>query len=176
MPTIPLYAPSKPTSPVPSPLPHLLQTPSGLAILEIQGTINTPSLAGPDPTLSSSSSTNPSQPPSTIPIGHLSFPLYNPALHGEEDTQWMKRAYLFVGRHQRLTGEVKKLAKPVAVLRRRARGGEEDGGGMEGEALEIVEIVRWKVLFAQRPEPVGGGGSGGVGEEAGAGEETGLER
>lgn len=66
----------------------------------------------------------------------------------------MKRVYLYVGRHQRLTGEVKKLAKPIGVIRRRQGGGDDQAGEDE---LEIVEVVRWKVLFGGRPEPVDGG-------------------
>ena len=101
----------------------------------------------------------------------------------------MKRVYLYVGRHQRLTGEVKRLGKPLAVLRKRGTRGEGGGGGgeeedekekeekeadegaMEGgdegttgegrgsgmaeEALEVVEVVQFKILFTSRPEPVG---------------------
>lgn len=62
----------------------------------------------------------------------------------------MKTAHLYVGKYQRLTGEVKKLANPVAVIRKR------DEGETNGEELEIVEIVYWKVVFSGRPEPVGG--------------------
>lgn len=78
----------------------------------------------------------------------------------------MKRVYMYVGQHQRLSGEIKPLAKPVAVIRKRVK--DDDGGVQgddemgvtegevgEGEALEIVEIVRWKILFSSRPEPVG---------------------
>jgi chromosome transmission fidelity protein 8 len=62
----------------------------------------------------------------------------------------MKRVWLYVGANQRLVGEAKALAKPVAVLRRR------DGEGeAAGEALEVVEVVRYKLLFTGRPEPVG---------------------
>lgn len=58
-----------------------------------------------------------------------------------------------------MTGEVKKLAKPLAILRRRDGGGGAEGerrGTGAGEELEVAEIVRFKVLFASRPEPVGG--------------------
>lgn len=72
----------------------------------------------------------------------------------------MKKVYLYVGKHQRLTGEVKKLPKAMAVIRRRegtgVLGDEEDGYRERSEELEVVDIVRWKILFAGRPEPVGG--------------------
>lgn len=57
--------------------------------------------------------------------------------------------HLYVGKHQRLTGEVKKLPLPIAVLRR------VDGGDGEQQALGVAEIVYYKLLFTQRPEPVG---------------------
>lgn len=60
--------------------------------------------------------------------------------------------HLYVGLHQRLTGEVKKLPQAVALVRKRE--GQGDGEGI-GEELEIVEIVYWKVMFSARPEPVG---------------------
>jgi chromosome transmission fidelity protein 8 len=78
----------------------------------------------------------------------------------------MKRVYLYVGKHQRLTGEVKKLPKAIAVIRKREVGAADmmDLDGKESsfeaerspaEQLEIVEIVKYKILFAGRPEPVG---------------------
>lgn len=91
------------------------------------------------------------------PIGKLVFPDYT-ASDTASDTAWMKRVYLYVGQHQRLTGEVKKLPKPMAVIRRRdtQRDTPDDGKREAGaeEELEIVEIVRWKILFSSRPEPV----------------------
>lgn len=65
-----------------------------------------------------------------------------------------------------MTGECKKLANPIAVLRKRVGedGGEDvDMGGTEGEGkrgkeeeLEIVEVVRYRVIFSARPEPITG--------------------
>ncbi|KAF2221047.1 Ctf8-domain-containing protein [Elsinoe ampelina] len=214
MPSIPLHPPSPHRNPSrPSPLPSLLQTPTGLAILELQGTIHFPSPPTPSsppsnpsakrqktsPTATSSlspgspiekKSTTPlaSSPPSavvaseaTIPertgtrVGHLEFPLYDLSKgpEGQGGEAWMKRVYFYVGSHQRMTGEVRRLGRPVAVIRRREQavvgeGGGEGGaegtaggageGGVRGakEELEIVEIVEYKIVFAARPEPVGG--------------------
>ncbi|KAK3293211.1 Ctf8-domain-containing protein [Chaetomium fimeti] len=157
---IPLHtSPTPPTTtPPPNPLPTLLQTPSGLALLELQGTINLPP-------------TTTSQTPA-IPIGRLIFPDYNPTdtSNSSGDTAWMKRAWLFIGENQRLQGEVKRLPKAVAVLRRRSNGGSGGGVGVEGgdgdgdgdgddnegaEELEVVEVVKFKIVFSLRPEPVG---------------------
>ncbi|KAK3073053.1 hypothetical protein LTR53_005681 [Teratosphaeriaceae sp. CCFEE 6253] len=135
MPSVTLHPPNTTrSSGATNPLPQLLQTPSGLAILELQGTVN------------STLSTEQHGPQGALPLGKLSFPLYDPSMPAS-DIAWQKQAYLHVGKHQRLTGEVKKLAKPVAVVRKRAG----------TEELEIAEIVYYKVLFAHRPEPVGGG-------------------
>ncbi len=136
MPIIPLHISPAQTAANPiNLLPRLLQTPSGLAILEIQGSINLPSAS-------------PSSP--TIPIGRLVFPDYT-ANGSPEDKSWMKKVHLYVGQHQRLTGEVKKLPNPVAVIRKRNSG----ETIAEGGELEIAEIVHFKVLFSSRPEPVG---------------------
>lgn len=78
------------------------------------------------------------------------FPDYS--ARNPDDTKWMKRAYLYVGRYQRMTGEVKKLPRPIAVLQR--RNSTTRSSSAEVEELEVVEIVRYKILFKNRPEPV----------------------
>lgn len=140
--TIPIQPPSKAEdSDAASPLPHLLQTPSGLALLELQGTINLPSRVDEEP---DSSQFDPDQVFET-PFGRLVFPEYD----GDAgEGRWMKRVFLFVGKHQRLHGEVKTLPKALAVMRRKA-------GDESNEELEIVEIVKHKIIFSHRPEPVG---------------------
>lgn len=123
-----------------SPLPELLQTPAGFAILEIQGTIHLP---GQNVT---------SDTDATAQVGKIVFPLYSSETP-DDDHAWMKRVYLYVGKHQRLTGEVKKLAKPIAIIRKgQGPKGTDDNGE---EHMEIAEVVRFKIIFSQRPEPVG---------------------
>lgn len=164
VPTIPIHpiqsrlAPS-PRSPL-NPLPELLRTPSGLALLELQGTINLP-----QPDLDGHTSALHANGDGLLQetsIGRLVFPDYHPATQEPGSIAWMKRVYLYVGKHQRLTGEVRKLPKAIAVLKKRRK---EDAGGNglaaanlgddQSEELEIVEIVKWKIIFSQRPEPVG---------------------
>lgn len=65
---------------------------------------------------------------------------------------------MFIGNHQRLAGEVKKLPKPLGVVVRRRRI-EENQEGQEGtgtgtEDLEVLEVVKFKLVFSNRPEPV----------------------
>lgn len=164
MATVKIHArPLKAPETLKNPLPQLLQTPSGLALLEMQGTINLPSQDDEDSISTESRSGVKSQ---ETPIGRLIFPDYDEA--NKESNAWMKRVYMYVGKHQRLTGEVKKLPKAIAVIRKRFDGskevngngdtdmdGEEEETTKEVEELEVVEIVKYKILFSTRPEPVG---------------------
>ncbi|KAL4738312.1 chromosome transmission fidelity protein 8 [Aspergillus similis] len=147
MPSIPLYPRASSRNNAHNPLPQLLQTPSGLALLELQGTINLPFQENADAEIEFADSNNPST--YETPIGKLMFPDYS-SQNAKDDTSWMKRAYLYVGRYQRMTGEVKKLPKPLAIIQRRQTDGVDDAR----EQLEIVEIVKYKLIFKNRPEPV----------------------
>ena len=169
MPSIPLHPPRTSTILDPNdhgnPLPSLLQTPSGLAILEIQGTFNFPTS-----TTNSDNDTdmdahddfpggegeNTKTKIIETELGRIMFPDYSD-LMDPDSTKWMKRVYLYAGRYQRMSGEVKKLAKPLAVVRRREctplKKNEDATEG--GDELEIVEIIKYKIIFASRPEPVG---------------------
>jgi len=124
MPQIPVSVSTATSHPTQSPLPPLFSTPGGLALLELQATIH----GQPD-----------------MPVAKLQFPLLDPS--SPDDAAWMKKVYLYVGAHQRLTGEVKKLPKPLGVVRRKEQG--------VGEQLECIDIVKYKIVFTQRPEPVG---------------------
>lgn len=157
MPSVALHPRPNPTNkPLDNPLPELLQTPSGLAILELQGTINFPSPEAQEGEEQDGRPAADSEQPSSAtdpatfetPLGKLMFPDYSPQ-NNKDDTSWMKRVYLYVGRYQRIVGQVKKLAQPIAVVQRR----QQDGAG-ETDELEILEIVRHKILFGSRPEPV----------------------
>ncbi|KAF3087730.1 hypothetical protein TWF706_011108 [Orbilia oligospora] len=126
-----------------NPLPQILRLPTGLAILELQGDINFPS---------------PEDSPSNInftTVGNLIFP---DATSDSTDLKDVKRVWLYVGKHQRLTGEVKALPKPLGVLRKRkqddAAAAAAAAAGTE-EELEIVDIIKHKIIFSKRPEPVG---------------------
>ena len=143
MPRIPLHLPSQGRSQSRStdvnPLPQLLQTPSGLALLEIQGTVNLPAPGS-------------SSAPGSTPLGRLVFPNYSTS-HLPENTYWMKPVYFYVGQHQRLTGEVRKLTNPMAVIRRRISETEIEEP-IDHQELEIAEIVYYKIIFSSRPEPI----------------------
>lgn len=149
MPSVKLHPPSTTAGgpgKVRNPLPQILQTPSGLAILEVQGTLNAPA---PNPSVSKDAESDPTL------IGRLVFPLHD-ASDPPEDRAWMRRVYLYVGKNQRLTGEVKQLPKALAIIRKKDvdQSGERSVG--QDEELEIVDIVKYKIIFSHRPEPVSG--------------------
>ncbi|KAL7799739.1 Ctf8 domain-containing protein [Trichoderma ceciliae] len=142
--TAKLYPPSKQASSTATanPLPPLLQTPSGLAILELQGSINLPQ-------------DDKGEALKDVEVGRLEFPEYSPDTIG---SAWMQQVHMYIGQHQRLTGEVKKLPKAIAVVRKRQNRMLQSSSGPymeEGDNLEVVEIVKYKIMFASRPEPVG---------------------
>lgn len=147
---------AEPTS-TPNPLPHVIQTKAGLALLEIQGTINLPG-HGDEAAMSTGDGDSEGEGRMMeTPVGRLVFPEYE---GNDESNDWMKRVYLYVGKHQRLTGEIKKLPKAIAVIQKRkgVDGGRRDGNAGEEagtEDLEVVEIIKYKILFSIRPEPVG---------------------
>ncbi|TRX97475.1 hypothetical protein FHL15_001753 [Xylaria flabelliformis] len=137
-------------APPSNPLPELIQTPSGLAILELQGTINLPQVNDSGSEVSDHE----------FEIGRILFPDYHPETQDPSSTAWMKRVHLYVGQHQRLTGELKKLPRAIAVIRKRPGSGPDvemadSVSRSTKEDLELVEIVKYKLMFSHRPEPVG---------------------
>ncbi|KAI5282358.1 hypothetical protein KEM54_002805, partial [Ascosphaera aggregata] len=145
-----------------NPLPNLLQTPSGLAIIELQGTINLP-LAAQDRIQADIEAGGHGRTANQfeIPIGRLIFPDYNADGSPTDPKNWMKRVYLYIGQNQRMTGEVKAIPKPLAVLRRVTRDSNADvemSGVVQQETvlieeLEIVDIIKYRIYFKSRPEP-----------------------
>lgn len=174
MPSIPLFPPSKRlpslgpsnySSHGGNPLPPLLQTPSGLAILEIQGTLNFPTSVPDEDDTDTAMQEDQAETHSKNKIietelGKIMFPDYSD-LSDPESTKWMKRVYLYAGRYQRMTGEVKKLPKPLAIIQRRQQGEHSSDADLahntnsQPDELEIVDVIKYKIIFASRPEPVG---------------------
>lgn len=132
MPTVVLHPPAAARANTDNPLPKLLHTPSGLALVELQGSISsaTPELAALE----------------ALELGRLVFPPPEGTTGGDWDG---KRVILFVGDHQRLAGEVKKLPKPIAVVRRL------DNATTDTDEVEIAEVIYQKMVFSHRPEPMG---------------------
>ena len=103
----------------------------------------------------------PTQTDSDTPIGRLVFPDFNASIDSAaSEGPWMKKVYFYIG-HQRMLGQVKKLPKPLAVVGKKNLLGDGAESKMDvdemREELEILEIVKWKIVFSSRPEPVGEG-------------------
>lgn len=159
-----------------TPLPQLLQTPSGLALIEIQGTI----IIGKHKLTSSGGfelenagndaegddSMDVDGEDDTISMAHLGEFDFSDIENGGTEV------VLKLGKFQRLRGKVVKLKAPLAVLRvdppsLLAQGGQvpssqsleeerqqianDRNAGME---VPIVDIIYHKVLFSSRPEPI----------------------
>ncbi len=62
-----------------------------------------------------------------------------------------KRLILHVGNHN-ITGTFKDLGKTLHVVQRKDGGGSGSGGG--GEEYTVKCIVRRKLVFTERPQPV----------------------
>jgi chromosome transmission fidelity protein 8 len=89
----------------------------------------------------------------TINLGRLVFP--PPDDGNPENTAWdRKRVLLFIGKHQKMAGEVKVLKNAIAVLGRPAQ---PTASSARDGCVEVIEVVRWKMVFASRPEPMGAG-------------------
>ena len=146
MPAVPLHAPhvSNLSHTRTNPLPALLDTPLGLALFEIQGSLNIPD--------------NTEGPGLRQKIGKVAIPLLdsgedNASVESQEGP-WMKQVYFYVGDRQRLVGEVKRLDKPIGILKKRTAGDQQRQQPQrgEGDELEVVDIIKWKVYFGNRPE------------------------
>ncbi|KAK9480882.1 chromosome transmission fidelity protein 8 [Lipomyces japonicus] len=131
----------------PAALPTVLQTPSGLALIEIQGTIHTSGAgAGGD---------HHDDDEPVHEIGRLVF---------QGSTVW-----LWIGRHQRMEGSIVDLKPPLGLIKRvqqkkndhdheheqeQEQKDHDESGNPHGTAVEIVEIIRKKIVFLTRPEPI----------------------
>lgn len=156
-------------------LPRLLHTPSGIALVEIQGTIHFPA----NPPSSSDLELDSDAAATTTEVGRLEFPLYKVSASGSdrhdggdggaEEGIWMKKVYMYVGKYQRLVGEVKKLPKALVVIAKSTDQSESETVGEEMDTdgvlqapsqvttLDVLDVIRYKIIFSGRPEPVGEG-------------------
>lgn len=113
---------------------RFISTPDGLALLEIQGTLNLPTKVGDDHNLISIDDIN-----QLIKFG--SIEIENGKLT------------LFIGTSQRLIGKVEKIDPPFGLLEFPEL---EEGSdpGIEGAKVEMINIIDKKVVFRNRPLPI----------------------
>lgn len=132
-------------------LPNILKTPSGLVLIEIQGSIHIGNR-----TLSSAVGLGLQneneydiniQPSSTSDetdlIGKFDF---------SDLEKGGNSVTLVVDQHQRLRGKLEKLKKPLAILRIDEQNGE--GTAKSPVMIPVVDIVSQKLIFSSRPEPI----------------------
>lgn len=130
----------------------IISTPYGLSILEIQGELNLPQ---------SFPQANENHKPEylenfarvndineAVKFGRLEF-----------DPKNQSNVTLYIGKSQRLLGSMVNLETPLAVLRIKTETNNEDTeqGSLEenkDESIKIVDIVKKKIIFKQRPLPI----------------------
>ncbi|EGW32087.1 uncharacterized protein SPAPADRAFT_50681 [Spathaspora passalidarum NRRL Y-27907] len=128
-------------------LPHqdnLISTPLGLTILEIQGELNLPTHV-PNVAITES---NREYIENFIKVDEI----YDAVKFGrlEIDADETK-VTLFIGKSQRLIGNIVKLDHPLAVLRVPVK---TDDMTDDDEKIRLVDIVKKKMIFKQRPLPI----------------------
>lgn len=124
---------------------QLISTPYGLLMLEIQGELNLPSEVPPetDQTGQRANFATVDELYHAVKFGKLDFDEKDPS-----------KVTLFIGKSQRLLGTIVNLDTPLGVLRIPAR---PEGNNETGEDIKMVDIVKKKIIFKQRPLPIMGG-------------------
>ncbi|CCE73188.1 Piso0_000211 [Millerozyma farinosa CBS 7064] len=121
---------------------RIITTPFGLALLDIQGELNIPDRISEEAD-SISGGTG-----AYITIDEIYHAVSVGKLHINENNP--REATLLVGKSQKLIGTVDDLKPPLAVMRIPNREQE----AQAGEQVKIVDILRKKVVFKNRPLPV----------------------
>ena len=135
---------------------NLIFTPYGLMLLEIQGELNLP-IEFPQ-----------GQPKTDEDREYLNnFITINEIHHAVKfgnlvfDEKDNSKVTLYVGKSQRLLGNVVKLSTPLAVLKIPLKNEDEmmidnddNANQQEEELIKLMDIVKAKVIFKQRPLPI----------------------
>lgn len=130
---------------------NLIFTSYGLTLLEIQGELNLP-LQYPK-----------GKPQTPEDFEYLNnFITINDIYHAVKfgnlvfDPHDDKKVTLFIGKSQRLLGNIVKLQTPLAILRipTNRNGDDDDDMVDDKEDIKIVDIVKAKLIFKQRPLPI----------------------
>ena len=132
---------------------NIISTPYGLSILEIQGELNLPQ---------SFPQENENHKSEYLENFARVNDIYEAVKFGrlEFDPRNQSNVTLYIGKSQRLLGSMVNLETPLAVLR--IKTGTSNNEGTENDSLEenkdesikIVDIVRKKIIFKQRPLPI----------------------
>lgn len=132
-------------------LPNVLRTPSGLVLIEIQGTVHIGSR-----TLSSTGGLGLQSENEHDKSTQFSNTKEEPDLIGKFDFSDLEKGgnsvTLVVDQHQRLRGKLEKLKKPLAILR--IDGQQKEGTAKSPVRIPVVDVVSQKLIFSSRPEPI----------------------
>jgi chromosome transmission fidelity protein 8 len=127
-------------------LPLTIQTPSGLALLDIQGTIRIGNKALTGKGGLGLESQSGDQEDDTGALEHVGEFDFSGVMAGGSEV------LLRVGKSQLMRGKLEKLKKPVAVLR--IESDEQITTEDEVKQIDVIEIVYYKLAFATMPEHV----------------------
>ncbi|KAG7663560.1 uncharacterized protein J8A68_002946 [[Candida] subhashii] len=142
--------PQPPSTATPkSPQDPIISSPLGLVIIEIQGELNLPTTV---PT------NNTEETQEYISENFITVDrIYDAVKFGkiEFDTRDEKKVTLFIGKSQRLIGSIVNLDKPLGVLRVPIKREDDMEEGLEEEdGIKLVDVVRKRMIFKQRPLPI----------------------
>ncbi|ODV95680.1 hypothetical protein PACTADRAFT_50368 [Pachysolen tannophilus NRRL Y-2460] len=118
----------------------LIDTPGGLAILEIQGVLNLPTKLNSTHQLLDDTAIDSDLVRQAIKFGDLQL----------EDNN---KATLYIGKSQRLVGTVESIDPPLGVLKF-SNHVENDENKNSSSKIEMIEIVDKKIVFRTRPLPI----------------------
>lgn len=134
------------TAPTVTTLPSVLQTPSGLILVEVQGTIHVGAhtlVSTEGLGLNSQSENAPAEEKSVRFLGTFDFSQVE-----------KKEITLVIDEHQCLRGKITKLKAPLAVLKMDNATRDGDGGTSDQISIPIMGLIESKVVFSTRPEPI----------------------
>lgn len=124
-------------------VPSILKTPTGLLLIEVQGTLHIGQKA-----LVSSGSLGLDANETVSKASHDLIGVFD----FSELEKGGKEIVLNVDRHQRLRGKVVKLKDPIAIVRTDAVS--DSTNPDEAPEIPIIDIVEFKAVFSNMPEPV----------------------
>lgn len=112
----------------------IISTPYGLSLLDIQGVLNVPK-----DKIEGNEYLQVDDIYDAVKFGQLTF-----------DSKDQTKVTLIIGNSQRLVGSIVKLDRPLGVLKIPINDNETN----ESPSIDMIEIIRKKIVFKQRPLPI----------------------
>ncbi|KAI3403325.2 hypothetical protein KGF56_003913 [Candida oxycetoniae] len=148
--------PSSSISPSRLDLPPVVTTSYGLTLLEIQGELNLPSQKPACASCKELSESEKEKLSQFITIDDI----YDAVKFGnlQFDSKDESKVTLFIGKSQRLVGSIVKLNIPLGLMKIPVMDPNriitDDDGDDEKDKIEMIDIIRAKMIFKQRPLPI----------------------